>query len=294
MTVYNPPAAHAAALSHVTFSYGRAARRAGSGTGSGTGGSTGSTTATDPRNGASAQDAAVLRNLSLDIPAGTVTALLGPNGVGKTTLLNLLLGWLTPSSGSIRLFGRPIATTSRREMGRTVSLVPQDEHIPFEYTLLDYVLLGRAPHLAPLQAPQRGDMEHAYKALEQVGMGTKATHPVSEISGGEKQLAMVARSLAQRPRLLLMDEPTAHLDLHNKRRSVDLVHQLRDGGTTVILTTHDPDFASAAADRLVLLHEGRVLAQGSVDEVMTTDNMQRLFSIPVSVTSLKGRHLIIW
>lgn len=266
--------AAAVSLAGISFAYGSRDHSTGGGSGSG-----------GPQ---------VLQELSLEIPPGSVTAILGPNGVGKTTLLNILLGWLRPDTGTVRLFGRDSSRTSRREMGRLVSLVPQDEHIPFEYTLLDYVLLGRAPHLAPLQAPRQQDLQRAAAALERVGLKGLQDHPVSETSGGEKQLAMVARSLAQEPRILLMDEPTAHLDLHNKRRTVDLVHSLRDEGVTVILTTHDPDFAGAVADRMILLHQGRLLAEGEVEAVMTEENLRQLFAMNLAMTVVAGRRLIIW
>lgn len=225
----------------------------------------------------------VLRNLSVSVPRESITAVLGPNGVGKTTLLNLVLGWLQPGSGTISLFGRRVIKISRREMGQLVSLVPQDEHIPFEYTLLDFVLLGRAPHLSPLQAPRMSDLMVAGDALETVGLSHLANQSVGEISGGEKQLAMVARAIAQQPRILLMDEPTAHLDLKNKRRTVDLIHRLRERGVTVLLTTHDPEFASVVADRMILLEGGRLLANGPVDVVMTEDHLSRVFAMPLSV-----------
>ncbi|MFW5826895.1 MAG: ABC transporter ATP-binding protein [Alkalispirochaeta sp.] len=260
-------------LNEVCFCYGRSVRRAAQGM--------------------------VLRNFSVSVPRESVTAILGPNGVGKTTLLNLVLGWLHPSSGSITLCGRRVANISRREMGHMVSLVPQDEHIPFEYTLLDFVLLGRAPHLSPLQAPRISDVMVARDALETVGLSHLANQSVGETSGGEKQLAMVARALAQQPRILLMDEPTAHLDLKNKRRTVDLIHRLREQRVTVLFTTHDPEFASVAADRMILLEGGRLLADGPVDAVMTEDRLSRVFAMPLSLrraaTSGTATHsVVVW
>lgn len=225
----------------------------------------------------------LLKNFSLTVPQESITAILGPNGAGKTTLLNLILGWLSPRSGSISLFGRDSSGTSRREMGRTISLVPQEEHVPFEYTILDFVLLGRAPHLGPLQAPQPTDVAIARSALDTVGIAGLAHKSVAETSGGEKQLATIARALTQQSRILLMDEPTAHLDLKNKRRMVDLIHRLNRSGTTVIITTHDPEFASIAADRMVLLGNGRLLAEGPVEAVMTEKNLGTAFDMDLAV-----------
>ncbi|POR01352.1 hypothetical protein AU468_08530 [Alkalispirochaeta sphaeroplastigenens] len=236
----------------------------------------------------------VLREISLSLSAGTITAILGPNGVGKTTLLNMILGWLQPQEGEVSLFGRRSSEISRREMGQTLSLVPQDEHIPFEYTLLDYVLLGRAPYLSPLQTPGAADTRIAREALQRVDLAGKACHAVANTSGGEKQLALMARSLAQEPHILLMDEPTAHLDLRNKRRTVDLVKDLQAEGVTVIFTTHDPEFAAAAAERVILLQGGRLLAEGPVAGVMTAENLGKVFSLDLEVHYIGGRPLVVW
>lgn len=246
-------------------------------------------------------DTAVLSNLSLDIPDGTVTAVLGPNGAGKTTVLNLILGWLRPASGSVRLFGTSTGSATRREMGRMISLVPQDEHIPFEYTTLDYILLGRTPHLGPLQAPGEADVQVAWTALETVGLEHLAERNVAEMSGGEKQLALIARALVQQPRILLMDEPTAHLDLRNRRRTVDLIHTLHHRGVTVILTTHNPELALAASDHVILLDNGRLLAHGPTGDVMTEANLGRAFGMDLFVRTVsvpdnnrKKRTVVIW
>lgn len=269
MTIYEPSDPPAIRFSAVSFGY--------------------------PPSGTETKGNLVLKNLDLAIPGGTITALLGPNGAGKTTLLNLILGWLSPRAGNVTIFGRDTGGASRRDMGRTLSLVPQDEHIPFEYTMLDFVLLGRAPHLGPLQAPQPHDIEVARRALETVGIAHMVHHSIAETSGGEKQLAMMARAVAQDPKILLLDEPTAHLDLKNKRRTVDIIHQLRRAGVTVVLTTHDPEFAAVTADRMVLLESGNLLAEGPVRSVMTEENLGRVFGMNLEVREIPGRHsVVIW
>ena len=236
----------------------------------------------------------LLRDLTLAVPTGGINAILGPNGVGKTTLLSLILGWLTPLRGRIALFGETIASLGRRGMGRIVSLLPQDEHIAFEYRLIDYVLLARAPYLSPLETPGTADRDIAYGALGRVGLAERALTPVTEVSGGEKQLVMLARCLAQQPHLLLMDEPTSHLDLFNKRRLVDLLHSLRDDGVTTIFSTHDPEFASVCADRLILLRDGGCLAHGPTSEVMREDLLRLLFDVPLTISHLDGRPVVLW
>ncbi|MFW5828385.1 MAG: ABC transporter ATP-binding protein [Alkalispirochaeta sp.] len=238
--------------------------------------------------------ASVLNGLTTTIRPRVVTAILGPNGVGKTTLLNVLLGWLRPHRGELRIFGRPLATLSRRAMGQTLSLLPQEEHIPFEYSVAEYVLLGRTPYLSPLAAPSALDREIAHNALRTVGLHDHLETPITDISGGERQLVMLARSLAQNPQILLMDEPTSHLDLANKRRLATLVRSLTSGDTTVIFTTHDPEFAAVCADELLLVCDGKLLAHGPIPETMTAPLLSRLFGIPVTVTTVEGAPVVRW
>jgi iron complex transport system ATP-binding protein len=235
----------------------------------------------------------VLEDLSLEIPAGTVTAILGPNGSGKTTLLRLLLGVLRPSKGAIYLDGRPQASYSRREQSRLVGLVPQDEHIPFDFSILEYVLLGRAPYLGPLAMPGRADYRVALRALQTAGLEGMGDRPLPTLSGGERQLAVVARTLAQQPRILLMDEPTAHLDLSNKGRLLEIMRHLVEQGTTLVLTTHDPNLASSIAGHAVLMRQGQILDAGPEGTVLTAENLSATYGAPVQVYHLDGRRIIL-
>jgi iron complex transport system ATP-binding protein len=235
----------------------------------------------------------VLEDLSLEIPAGTVTAILGPNGSGKTTLLRLLLGVLRPSKGAIYLAGRTQASYSRREQSRLVGLVPQDEHIPFDFSILEYVLLGRAPYLGPLAMPGRADYRVAMRALQTAGLEDMGDRPLPTLSGGERQLAVVARTLAQQPRILLMDEPTAHLDLSNKGRLLEIMRHLVEQGTTLVLTTHDPNLASSIAGHAVLMRQGQILDAGPAGAVLTAENLSATYGAPVQVYDLDGRRIIL-
>jgi iron complex transport system ATP-binding protein len=232
--------------------------------------------------------------LCLDLPRGCITALLGSNGAGKSTLLFLSLGWLKPRSGSILLHGRPLAEYSRSETGRQMALVPQREHITFEYSVLDYVLLGRVPFHAPLSQPGPADYQVAFQSIQRVGLEDFAHRSVTTLSGGEQQLAMIARSLAQQPQLLLLDEPTAHLDLHNKARLAGLLQTLQRDGVSIVFTTHEPELAAAVASFAVLLDRGRLLCAGPVREVLTSDLLSRLYRIPLEVVDLSGRRLVLW
>ena len=235
----------------------------------------------------------VLENLSLDIPIGTTTAILGPNGSGKTTLLRLLVGVLRPQEGEIRFAGRPQSTYSRREMSQLVGLVPQDEHIPFDFSILEYVLLGRAPYLGPLAMPAEADYEVAREVLHTTGLGSLQDRPLPKLSGGERQLAVVSRALAQQPRILLMDEPAAHLDLSNQGRLLNIMRYLVAGGTTLILTTHDPNLAAAVADFAVLMRGGQILDAGPAGSVLTNEKLSATYRVPVQVYQIDGRRVIL-
>ena len=236
----------------------------------------------------------VLQDFHLEIAPGTVTAILGPNGAGKTTLLHLALGWLQPQAGLIRLERQPLASYSRRALGQWLGLVPQSEHIAFEYSLLEFVLLGRAPYLPSLAMPEKADYEIAQSALEQVGLGELQHRSILSLSGGERQLVLIARALAQQPRLLLLDEPTSHLDLGNKGRLVHLLRELQGRGVTILFTTHEPEVAAALATHLVLMQKGQVLKTGLLAEVFTAHDLTRLYQLPVSVVDLDGRKVALW
>lgn len=235
----------------------------------------------------------VLRQVSFEARSGSITAVLGPNGAGKTTLLKLILGLLRPHSGEILLDGRSLRHYSRRELSRWIGLVPQRESVPFEYTVLEYVLLGRAPYLGPLDQPGETDIDIARQALTRLEIGAIEKRAIPELSGGELQLVMVARSLAQQTRILLLDEPTSHLDLSNKYRVLDILRGLARGGTTILFTTHDPESASLVADGLVLVAKGQVLAAGPVEETFTAEKLSATYGVEVEVLRVDGRKIVV-
>lgn len=234
----------------------------------------------------------VLRGITFEIRDGTVTALLGPNGSGKTTLLNLILGWLKPTDGALELAGRPLTDYSRRERSRAIGLVPQEEPITFELDVLDYVLMGRAPFLDLLETPGIEDRRAAMAVIDRLGLMGVVGRRVMELSGGEKQLAVMARSLVQDPRVLLLDEPLSHLDLSNTRRILDVMEQLRRQGKTVLFTTHDPNAAAAVADAVVLMRRGRLVAGGPSEAILTPERLSATYDVPIEVIHAGGRILI--
>ena len=236
----------------------------------------------------------VLNELSLDVQENTVTAILGPNGVGKTTLLHLALGWRLPQRGQVLLDGHPLDSYSRRELGQWIGLVPQHEHVSFDYSLLEYVLLGRAPYLKPLAMPTHKDRQMAAEALEAVGLAEMMHRRVTALSGGERQLVLMARALAQQPRLLLMDEATSHLDLSNKIRLMEVVQKLTRDGMTVVLTTHEPEVAASIASHLVLMRAGKVEHAGPIEEEFTGERLTVTYGVPVEVSEVSGRLIALW
>ena len=235
---------------------------------------------------------AAVKEVTFDITPQTVTAILGPNGAGKTTLLHLILGIKHPLTGSILLHDRPISSYSRHELSQNIGLVPQSEYIPFEYSVLEYVTLGRAPYLGPLELPGKQDTVIARQALNDVGISHLENRSIPALSGGELQLVLLARALCQQPRVLLLDEPTSHLDLANRNVTLQIMDRLRRAGTTLIFSTHDPEAASLIADKLVLMRAGQVLDAGSMDDVFTTEKLSSTYGTPVEVVQIDGLRVV--
>ncbi len=236
--------------------------------------------------------APALDGVTFDLPRGASLALLGPNGAGKTTLMDLLLRWKTPTSGTIDLAGRPLSAYARADLGRAVSLVPQGETARFAFTLREYVLFGRAPHVAALAMPTAEDESAAAAALRDTGLDGLADRDVSTLSGGEHQLLLLARAMAQRTPLMLLDEPTSALDPANTARVAHILRALRDRGTTLLWTTHDPSLAAAEATHVALLRSGRLLASGPTLATLTAETLTALYSTPLRTLRHSGRLLV--
>jgi iron complex transport system ATP-binding protein len=234
-----------------------------------------------------------LQDVNLNFPAGQITAILGPNGSGKTTLLHALAGLVPRQCGQVDIFGIPLEGYTRRSLGRAVGLVPQEERVAFEFTVLEYVLFGRAPYLGPLQAPGKRDTEIACQALQQVGALPLMSRRLPSLSGGERQLTVIARALAQNPRVLLLDEPAAHLDLSKHGPLRSLLRQLAEAGTAVAFTSHDPNFAASTADRLVLLRRGRVLAEGPLEATFRPELLAETYGVSLRVLDVNGQPLLV-
>jgi iron complex transport system ATP-binding protein len=228
--------------------------------------------------------APTLKGVSIRADAGAVLCLLGPNGSGKTTLLRCLVG-LQGGGAAIEIDGRPLSTLGDGERGRRIAYVPQQGAAVFPYTLADIVVLGRTPHLGHFAVPSPDDRRIAFDSLERLGIAHLANHPFNLSSGGERQLALIARAIAQEAPTIVLDEPTASLDLANQVRILDIITDLAAQGRAVVFSTHDPDHALVAATQAALLKSGRVLAQGVVAEVITETTLSALYDVPVRMIS---------
>jgi iron complex transport system ATP-binding protein len=226
-----------------------------------------------------------LDNVSVTVARGSLTGLLGPNGCGKTTLLNLLSGVLQPHHGGVSLNGEPHTGRSRRDIARHLAVVPQETHPAFDYTVMEMVLMGRHPHLGPLELEGPRDLALAHEAMAATGTEHLAGRAYMTLSGGEKQRVVIASALTQTPDVLLLDEPTASLDLGYQLEVASLLTRLnRDRGVTMVLATHDLNLAASICDRLVLMREGRIFAQGSTREVLTAATIQRVYDVDADVS----------
>lgn len=233
--------------------------------------------------------------LDLDVRGGECLAVVGPNGAGKTSLLRLLTGLVRPATGTISFGGQPFAKLSRREVARRVAYVPQIRPARVPLAVEEVVLLGRYPYLSPLQlAPREADFAAVDEALRRVGILELRGRPVDELSGGERQAVFIAAALAQEAQLLVLDEPTLHLDARHQQQLGALLLRLKsDAGRTVVLATHDLNLAALLGDRLLALAGGREMAIGTPAEILRPEVLERLFSARFEVVRGGDRPLIV-
>jgi len=229
-------------------------------------------------------DKDVLRGVSLVVGEGEVWSILGPNGSGKSTLLDCMAALRKPTSGAIRLAGKDITGLKPREVARLVSYVPQ-VHVPaFSYTVLGFVLMGRAPNIGVFQKPDDDDVAAAYAALEEVGVAHLADRPYTDISGGERQQATIARAVCQQPKVILFDEPTAHLDYSNQHKILQLIRKLSGRGYAIVITTHNPDHALLLGGNSAILDRDGKLVSGPGDEILTERQLRDLYGLDLSIS----------
>lgn len=223
------------------------------------------------------------RDVSLTVGAGEVLCLLGPNGCGKTTLFKTLLGLLPAKGGNVHTGGVSLAGLSRADIARRIAYVPQTQGVAFPYSALDLVLMGRVSHRGVFASPTREDRAAAHAALDQLGIAALASRDVTRLSGGQRQLVLVARALAQAAPLIVMDEPTASLDFGNQVIVLREIQRLAASGVGIILSTHDPDHAFTFATQVALMKHGHILAFGTPHDVLTSAHLSAVYGVSVAV-----------
>ena len=229
--------------------------------------------------------ALAIDDVSMSVSRGSIVGLIGPNGSGKTTLVRLLNGTLAPSTGSVSLDGIRLSTFSRRDLAKRIAVVPQDTHVTFDFTALEIVLMGRYAHLGAFALEGPDDVAIAQRALASTGTQALASRQFATLSGGEKQRVVVAGALAQSSDILLLDEPTTALDLGFQFEIASLLARLnREHGTTMVVSTHDLNFAAMLCTELVLMQSGRVLATGLTKDVLTASNIRQLYGVEADVS----------
>jgi len=238
----------------------------------------------------------VLSDVSFEVARGDLVVVLGPNGAGKTTLLRTIAKVVSPKVGTVLLDGRDIVKLPVRQLMKTLSVVPQSEGSVFSFTVQDIVAMGRTPHLSPLAPLSQKDWQIVREAMEATDVWELRDRLFTELSGGEQRRVLIAKALAQEPQLLLLDEPTANLDLHYQLEVVELIQRLnRERGITVLAVLHDLNLAAMMGHRFILMHRGRIYAVGNADEVLTPQNIQQVYGVPVVVTRhpLNGKPIIL-
>ena len=243
-----------------------------------------------------ASEKRVLNGVSLTVAEGDVVSILGRNGAGKSTLLGCMLGLLRPQSGRLLLAGGDIAKMGEREIASVVGYVPQNHEPSFGYSVMDFVLMGCAPRIGLFSKPGRRERQDAETALHELGIENLADRPYTEISGGERQKAMIARAIVSKPRAVLFDEPTAHLDYGSQLLVLRIIKSLSQKGYVVVITTHNPDHALLLGGTAALMDDSGALTAGRAERIVTQDNLSRIYQADVQLAYIEnlGRNACVY
>jgi len=226
----------------------------------------------------------VLRNLSFSVPQGEMFIVIGPNGAGKTTLIKLMVGILKIQTGQIEIFQAPVGTYSQKRLAKALAYVPQGLPVGFPFTVAETVLLGRAPHQRVLGLASQNDLDIARQAMQFTEIAHLARRKLDQLSGGEQQRVLIARALCQQPQVILLDEPTASLDLSHQIRIMDLMERLKtEKGVTVVMVSHDVNLAAMYADQLLLLKAGEIVCMGTPDAVLNFQTLEETYDCKLLV-----------
>jgi iron complex transport system ATP-binding protein len=229
----------------------------------------------------------VFEDVSFSLKKGEVLCILGPNGAGKSTLIKCIAGILKPDAGYVCILGEETASIGVRGIARRIGYVPQQNEVVFPFTVLDFVTMGRAPHLSVFASPGAKDIEIARESLAMVGLSALAERPLSSLSGGQSQMVLIARSLVQQPTLLLLDEPTSHLDFGNQILVLETVRRLASLGMSIVMNTHMPDHAFLVGSNAAALTGGRLVAVGKVESVITSKMMSSVYGVKITVREIE-------
>lgn len=226
----------------------------------------------------------ILNNLNFSMGNGCICGLLGPNGSGKTTLLDCINGLNKPRGGEITISQKSIHNMDRKELAKKMSRVPQQTNIVFPFRVIELVVMGKAPYLENWESPGKQDYKNAAELLDNLGIGSLAGQPFNKISGGEKQMALIARAIFQNAEIMLLDEPTAHLDYKNQFIILDLITKIaKENNLTVIITLHDPNLAMHCCDEIVMLKKGEIISWGKTSEVLKANLLSQMYDMDISV-----------
>jgi iron complex transport system ATP-binding protein len=229
----------------------------------------------------------IFYDVSFSVYPGEVISILGPNGAGKSTLLNCIANLLTPDSGNILFNGKSIKTMNVKEISRYVGYVPQNHNPAYAYTVRDFVVMGRTPHLGLFAQPKEEDYELVHDTLEQMGILHLAHKPYTEISGGERQQVTIARAIVQQPQIILFDEPTAHLDFGNQVRIIKMIKYLSSQGFAILMTTHTPDHVIMLGDRVGILDRNGEMTFGNTEDILREDILSSVYNTDLKMVYIK-------
>lgn len=233
----------------------------------------------------------IFSNVSFSVKDGEILSMVGPNGVGKSTLLRCLNGLRTPSSGIVSLSGRDIRGLGRRALSRSIGYVPQHDDTTFGFSVLEMVVMGRAAHIGPFAIPGSGDIRRAEQAVRAVGLEDVAHKSFNELSGGQAQLTVIARALVAEPGLIMLDEPTSHLDISNQARVLRVLNDLSRGqGLAVVMTTHSPDHALLFSDKVLMMRKGSSPLFGKPARIMTPESVGDIYGVDVQLVNIDSRN----
>ncbi|MEO0094830.1 MAG: ABC transporter ATP-binding protein [candidate division WOR-3 bacterium] len=225
----------------------------------------------------------VLREIALKIGEGEFVGIIGPNGAGKSTILRIMARILTRFTGNVYVMGRNIKVIKQKEFARIVAFVPQETHFQHNYSIEDIVNMGRYPYLEPFQYFKKEDIQAVEWAIKQTGLSEFRKRLINSISSGERQMVVIARALAQNPQILLLDEPTSHLDIQHQTKIMGLLEMLNKNGMTVVLVNHDLNLASQFCKKLILLHQGRIYKIGTPQQLINKDTILNVYGIETEI-----------